>query len=266
MTSELHPPPVTLYPSPPCFEVLGVRVHAVNIPRVLEAVEALLQQSGKGYITVTGVHGIMECQRSAMVMKAHRNAWLVVPDGMPLVHIGRSIYGQREMRRCFGPDLMEALLAHSVSKGHTHFLYGGNPGVAESLKTKLERKFPGLSIVGTYTPPFRPLNAQERHELLSLVESLRPHFFWVGLSTPKQELFMAEYLPLLATQIMVGVGAAFDYHNGTITRAPRWMQAAALEWLYRLLLEPRRLWKRYLINNPLFIGLLLLQALGVRKR
>jgi N-acetylglucosaminyldiphosphoundecaprenol N-acetyl-beta-D-mannosaminyltransferase len=240
-------------------------VDATNIDEVIAAVDDKIVAGGKGYITVTGVHGIMESVRSPRVLEAHRKAWRVVPDGMPLVHIGRLIHRQRSMRRCFGPELMEKLLAHSVSKSYTHFLFGGNEGVAQSLKAKLEERFPGLRVVGTYTPPFRPLNAQERTELVRRVDQLKPDFFWVGLSTPKQEIFMHEYLPLLSTHIMLGVGAAFDYLNGHLTRAPRWMQLLALEWLYRLLLEPRRLWKRYLVNNPLFLFHFSLQLCGLKK-
>ena len=247
------------------INILGVAVDATNIDRVLQSADQKIHVGEKGFLTVTGVHGVMEAQWSLQVMRAHKNAWLVVPDGMPLVHIGRIFHGQHQMRRCFGPDLMEALLAHSVSKRYTHFLYGGNNGVAMSLKAKLEKRFPGLHIVGTYTPPFRPLNSQERQELVARVAALKPNFFWVGLSTPKQELFMNEYLPLLDTNIMLGVGAAFDYHNGQLTRAPRWMQNLALEWFYRLMLEPRRLWRRYLINNPLFLYKFFLQASGLKK-
>jgi len=247
------------------INVLGVPVDATNIDDVMAAVDAKIAAGEKGYITVTGVHGIMESVRSPHVLEAHRKAWLVVPDGMPLVHIGRLLHGHRTMRRCFGPDLMERLLAHSVPKGYTHFLFGGNKGVAQSLKAKLEERFPGLRIVGAYTPPFRPLNAEERAELARAVDRLKPNFFWVGLSTPKQELFMHQFLPLLSTNIMLGVGAAFDYHNGHLKRAPRWMQLLALEWLYRLMSEPRRLWKRYLINNPLFLFNFFLQVCGIKK-
>jgi N-acetylglucosaminyldiphosphoundecaprenol N-acetyl-beta-D-mannosaminyltransferase len=246
------------------IDVLGVNVHAVNIEQVLGMADDKIHAGNKGYITVTGVHGIMECQRSEQVKSAHRNAWLVVPDGMPLVYIGRS-HGHKNMRRCFGPDLMSALLAHSVEREYTHFFYGGNDGVAEKLEEKLEQRYPGLQVVGTYTPPFRPLNEQEKSELIEAVDNLKPHFFWVGLSTPKQELFMQEYLPLLDTRIMVGVGAAFDYHTDRLTPAPKWMQGMALEWFYRMLMEPRRLWKRYFINNPLFLLNLFFQITNLRK-
>lgn len=246
------------------LNILGVRVHAVNIPRILQKLDDLIQQDGKGYITVTGVHGIMESQRSEKVRRAHNQSFLTIPDGMPLVYIGRW-KGFTEMSRCYGPDLMLAVMEESVTRGYTHFFYGGRKGVADELKDRMIRKFPGIQIVGTYTPPFRPLNKAEEKQLQQMVAELKPHIFWVGLSTPKQELFMYHYLPKLETKVMIGVGAAFDFHTGQIPMAPRWMQKMALEWLYRLLVEPRRLWKRYLVNNPLFIWYFTLQMLGVRR-
>ena len=145
------------------------------------------------------------------------------------------------MGRVYGPELMEAVFAWSRAHGKTHFFYGGNTGVAEALKLRLEQRFPGIRIVGSYTPPFRPLTAAEFEELRSKVASVQPDFFWVGLSTPKQERFMAEHLQKLDAKIMLGVGAAFDFHAGKVTQAPRWIQRSGFEWLFRLCAEPRRL-------------------------
>jgi N-acetylglucosaminyldiphosphoundecaprenol N-acetyl-beta-D-mannosaminyltransferase len=153
----------------------------------------------------------------------------------------------------------------STANGLTHFFYGGGAGVAEELKTRLGQRFPGLSIVGTFSPPFRPLTTQEENELQRLVARLKPDIFWVGLSTPKQERFMAEHWKTLDATILVGVGAAFDFHAGRVRQAPRWMQRSGLEWLFRLGCEPRRLWRRYLKNNPLFIVRALSQLTGLRK-
>ncbi len=138
-------------------------------------------------------------------------------------------------------------------------------GVADQLKNELTRKFPGLQIVGAKTPPFRPLNASEIADLQAKISRLRPDFFWVGLSTPKQERFMAEYLPKLETKVMVGVGAAFDIHTGRAQDSPDWVKSAGLQWLHRLLQEPSRLWKRYLINNPIFLYKMTSQLLGLTK-
>lgn len=244
--------------------ILGVDIAPTNIPEVVRFIDRLISTSSKGYITLTGVHGIIESQNSFEVWKAHRDAAMSVPDGMPLVYIGR-LHGFSEMRRCYGPDLMLAVMEESLLKGWTHYLYGGKPGIAERLKQTLEKKFPGVQIVGTHTPPFRPLNEEERAFLISEIERLAPDIIWVGLSTPKQELFMHEYLPLLKTHVMLGVGAAFDFHSGEVKQAPSCMQTFCLEWFFRTLMEPKRLLGRYARIVPLFLFLYGLQILGLRK-
>jgi N-acetylglucosaminyldiphosphoundecaprenol N-acetyl-beta-D-mannosaminyltransferase len=160
---------------------------------------------------------------------------------------------------------MELICKSGVAPGWRHFFYGGAPGVVEELKARLEQRFPGLNVVGTFTPPFRPLNAEEENALIAAVAAAKPDLIWVGLSTPKQERFMAAYLPKLETSLMLGVGAAFDFHAGKVKQAPRWIQRSGLEWAYRIGQEPRRLWKRYARNNPLFIARALLQKTGLRK-
>ncbi len=250
--------------SPPRANVLSVANHAINIPTVMEVIVSAIENGTKGYICVTGVHGVMEAQRDHEFKKILNNALLNTPDGMPMVWVGK-IQGFKEMSRVYGPDLMLAVCQASVEKKYSHFFYGGADGVAERLKQKLTERFPGLNVVGTYTPPFRLLNEQEEHQLIEQVKELKPDIFWVGLSTPKQEKFMAEYLHKLDTKLMIGVGAAFDIHSGKVKQAPRWMQRTGLEWLFRLLQEPRRLWKRYLINNPLFLCKITLQLLGIKK-
>jgi N-acetylglucosaminyldiphosphoundecaprenol N-acetyl-beta-D-mannosaminyltransferase len=149
--------------------------------------------------------------------------------------------------------------------GFTQFLYGGRAGVAERLQASLQRRFPRLRILGCYTPPFRPLNAEEETALTKRIAVLRPDIMWVGLSTPKQERFMAEFLPKLDVTMMVGVGAAFDMLTGGIRDAPRWVQRAGLQWLHRLSQEPSRLWRRYLLNNPRFLWHVGLQLAGLRS-
>jgi N-acetylglucosaminyldiphosphoundecaprenol N-acetyl-beta-D-mannosaminyltransferase len=169
------------------------------------------------------------------------------------------------MDRVYGPDLMFWICEFTRDKPYTHFFYGGAEGVAQELKGRLEKKFPGLKVVGTYTPPFRPLTAAEETELANTIRSLKPDIIWVGLSTPKQEKFMAQYWERLDTTLLFGVGAAFDFHAGRVRQAPRWMQRSGLEWLFRLGCEPRRLWRRYLRNNPLFIIRIFCQFLGLKK-
>ena len=153
----------------------------------------------------------------------------------------------------------------SETSGCKHFFYGGADGVAELLAQKLKGKFPKLSVVGTFTPPFRALTADEETQLQTQVRAAQPDILWVGLSTPKQEKFMAEFLPKLDATLMIGVGAAFDFHSGRVKQAPRWMQRSGLEWFYRLCSEPRRLARRYCRNNPLFVLKFLTQMAGLKK-
>lgn len=232
--------------------VLGVSISAVNITNTLAIIEKWIEGDKRNYICVTGVHGVMECQKDENLTHIHNASGLTVPDGMPLVWIGR-LQGFANMARVYGPDLMFEVCKRFVKKDCTHFLYGGNISVAETLWKNLEEKFPGIHIVGTYTPPFRPLNEQEEKELREQVGRLKPDLFWVGLSTPKQERFMAEYIYKLNTKVMLGVGAAFDIHAGYTKDAPNLFKKTGMQWFYRLCQEPRRLWRRYLYNNPMFI-------------
>ncbi len=244
--------------------VLGVGLSVLNLRTALEAIAAAVRERRKGYICVTGVHGVMEAQDDSAFKKILNGAFLCTPDGMPMVWAGK-LDGHREMTRVYGPDLMLDVCAWSETSGCKHFFYGGADGVAELLARKLKAKFPELQVVGTYTPPFRALNETEVKALQEQIRVVQPDMLWVGLSTPKQEKFMAEFLPQLDVTLMVGVGAAFDFHSGRISQAPRWMQRTGLEWFYRLCCEPRRLWKRYLRNNPLFVLNLFLQRTGLKK-
>jgi N-acetylglucosaminyldiphosphoundecaprenol N-acetyl-beta-D-mannosaminyltransferase len=226
-------------------------------------IRTVIDMQQRGYVCVTGVHGIMEAHRNPNFRHALSKATLVVPDGMPTVWVGRW-QGHRDMRRVFGPDLMLELCRQSISAGYTHFFYGGNRGVAQELASTLSRCIPGLKVVGAETPPFRPLNGVEKLALKRRLSQANPDIVWVGLSTPKQELFMAENLADFNCRIMIGVGAAFDFHTGRLKDSPGWMKSAGLQWLHRLCQEPSRLWKRYLINNSSFVGKIALQALGLR--
>lgn len=250
----------------PCerVNVLGVGISAINLPLATRLFVTALQQQRRGYVCITGVHGVMEAQQDAAFRRILNQAFLCTPDGMPTVWMGW-LAGQRAMDRVYGPDLMLEVCRVSPAHGIRHFFYGGANGAAEELRAKLCARFPGLEVVGVFEPPFRPLNACEEAELTRRVRAARPHVMWVGLSTPKQEKFMAEYLPRLEVTLMVGVGAAFDFHSGRVRQAPRWMQRSGLEWLYRVCQEPRRLWRRYLRNNPRFVVLATAQLLGLRK-
>lgn len=246
------------------INVLGVGISVLNPGTALAAIAGAVAARRKGYICVTGVHGVMEAQAEAGFKTILNDAFLCTPDGMPMVWAGR-LAGHRQMRRVYGPDLLLDVCAWSETSGCRHFFYGGADGVAELLAQKLKVKFPRLAVAGTFTPPFRALNADEIKNLQAQVRAARPDIVWVGLSTPKQEKFMAEFLPQLDATLMVGVGAAFDFHSGRIRQAPRWMQRSGLEWLYRLGCEPRRLARRYLQNNPRFVLKFFGQQLGLTQ-
>lgn len=244
--------------------VLGVGLSVLNLKLALDAIARALAAKSKGYICVTGVHGVTEAQQDPQFRSILNGSFLNTPDGMPMVWMGK-LDGHREMDRVYGPDLMLLVCEYARDHGYSHFLYGGGEGVAQELRQKLAAKFPGIKIVGTYTPPFRPLNETEETELIRTVSEMKPDIFWVGLSTPKQEKFMAKYKDKLDTTLMFGVGAAFDFHAGRVRQAPRWMQRSGLEWFFRLCCEPRRLWRRYLRNNPLFAFRVFCQWTGLRK-
>ena len=244
--------------------VLGVGVSVLNMETAMAAITGAIDARRKGYICVTGVHGVSEAQSDPEFRKILNQSFLCTPDGMPLVWVGR-FRGHQEMDRVYGPDLMLAVMEESEKRGWRHFFYGGANGAAEALRQRLLKKFPRLQVVGVYEPPFRPLDKTERRQLGELTAAARPDIFWVGLSTPKQERFMAEHLAELDTTLMAGVGAAFDFHAGRVAQAPRWMQRSGLEWFFRLCSEPRRLWKRYFKNNPLFLLRIAAQFSGLRK-
>ena len=243
--------------------VLGIGISAICMDQAVKLTDGLLQSGGKGYICVTGVHGVMEAQKDPVLKDILNNSFLTTPDGMPTVWVGR--YHGRNMKRVYGPDFMIEFCTHSVKRGYRHFLYGGRAGVAERLQRSLEDRIPGIQIVGWYTPPFRPLIAEELTRLQQIIRPAKPHVIWVGLSTPKQEHFMAEYLGELDVQLMVGVGAAFDIHTGAIKDAPQWIKNSGLQWAHRLTQDYRRLWKRYLINNPIFLWKIFCQLTRFRK-
>jgi N-acetylglucosaminyldiphosphoundecaprenol N-acetyl-beta-D-mannosaminyltransferase len=244
--------------------VLGVGITVLNLHTAVAAIAEAVRKHQKGYVCVTGVHGVIEAQDDPAFRDILNQAFLCTPDGMPMVWMGK-IQGHPEVRRVYGPDLMLDVCAWSEANSCRHFFFGGAPAVAETLADKLRARFPKLEIVGIFTPPFRPLSAEEEQQFVERIRLAKPDILWVGLSTPKQEKFMAEYLPKLDATLMIGVGAAFDFHSGRVKQAPRWMQRSGLEWFYRLCQEPRRLAKRYFKNNPLFALKILGQLCGLKK-
>lgn len=244
-------------------DVLGVQVSAISMTKAVELIEHCIQQQTCAYICVTGVHGVMEAQSDPEFMSILNNAALNTPDGMPMSWTGW-LQGFKAMNRVYGPDLMLEVCQISALRGYRQFFYGGKEGVANHLALNLRERFPGLETVGSYTPPFRPLKAEEEEDLVAIIARVKPHIIWVGLSTPKQEKFMAAYAKRLGVPLMIGVGAAFDIHTGHVKDAPSWMKRSGLQWFHRLVQEPRRLSRRYLVNNPKFVLAISRQLLGAR--
>ena len=252
--------------------VLGIGISDVNMGTALSEVEAAADTPGLlGYVTVTGVHGVIESQTDPELQRIHNTSFLSIPDGIPMVWMGW-MRGHRSMEQVCGPEFMPALLERGLASRRRHFLWGGGDGVVEKLSSALKQRHPELEIVGTCTPPFRPLTEDEELQLVEQIITLKPHFFWVGLSTPKQERFMSGFIARhgdrirSATQglLFFGVGAAFDFQAGLVKEAPRWIRGSGLEWLFRMAMDPKRLWRRYLRNNPRFLAGMLAQLSGFR--
>jgi len=246
------------------INVLGVGVSAVNMTTARAHIGGWIRDGRTEYVCVTGVHGVMESQRQEDVKRIHNRAGLVVPDGMPLVWLLK-LAGHCYVTRVYGPDLMLAVFADTVATRATHFLYGSSETVLANLQRNLTRRFPNVTIVGALSPPFRALTESEDQEIVERINQSNPDIIWVGLSTPKQERWMAEHRDRLKAPVLIGVGAAFDFHAGLKAQAPRFLQKLGLEWLFRLCTEPRRLWRRYLMNNPAFVALICAQATGLKS-
>jgi N-acetylglucosaminyldiphosphoundecaprenol N-acetyl-beta-D-mannosaminyltransferase len=245
------------------FDVLGVRVDAVQIDETIAILERwIADRAGCRYVAVTGMHGVSVAASDPKFRAALRAAALVVCDGMPLVWLGR-LHGHALPRRVYGPELMNTFCSDTGSR-YRHFFYGGAPGVPEHLAEVMRNRH-GIQVVGVFSPPFRPLTPEEDDEVIEMIEAARPDVLWVGLSTPKQERWMQEHRKRLNVPAVLGVGAAFDLNTGRLAQAPSWMRENGLEWLFRLGTEPRRLWRRYLINAPLFVWNVGLELLNVRK-
>lgn len=240
----------------PRVDILGVGVSAIDMDTAVGEILRWVDEGERHYVCVTGVHGVMESFADAELRAIHNRSGLTTPDGMPTVWASHRA-GFRHVTRVYGPDLMLALSAVSPARGLRHYFYGGAPGVAEELRDRLVARFPGLEVVGTQSPPFRPMTPDEDEEAVARINAARPDVVWVGLSTPKQERWMASHVGRVEAAALIGVGAAFDIHAGRLRQAPLWMQRNGLEWLYRLRREPRRLWRRYLVNNPRFVAALL---------
>ncbi|NNE59954.1 MAG: WecB/TagA/CpsF family glycosyltransferase [Woeseia sp.] len=246
------------------INVLGVGVSAVNIPSAVEIIDSWVKNRLRNYVCVTSVHGIVESQHHDDIKKIHNAAGLVTPDGMPLVWFMKSA-GQSQVDRVYGPDLMLAVMKMAAERQYKHFLYGATEDTLERLRTRLETKIAGLRIVGTHAPPFRPLSPAEDAEVIQKINASGADIVWVGLSTPKQERWMASHIEHLLAPVALGVGAAFDFHAGLKSQAPKIVQRSGFEWLFRLATEPRRLWKRYLTIVPYFVVHAICQKVGLKS-
>ena len=249
--------------SKPSFLILGLPIAAWQIPEVIHQIDSWIANGPScHFIAFTGLHGISEANKDPHFKSVLKGADLIVPDGMPLVWLGR-LHGHLLRRRVYGPELMETFCRETRSQ-YRHYFYGGAPGVAESLAASLQERFQ-IRVGGTYSPPFRNLTEAEDDEILRRVHEAAPDVLWVGLSTPKQERWMHEHRARLRVPVLLGVGAAFDLNSGRLRQAPEWMRESGLEWLFRLFAEPRRLWKRYLVTIPSVMRAILLELVRQRR-
>ncbi|MGN8755009.1 WecB/TagA/CpsF family glycosyltransferase [Blautia sp. HCP3S3_C4] len=235
----------------PTCNIMGVNIAAINMDWLVKFTDKNLQQLVGDYMCVSNVHTTVVSYENSEYCSIQNGGIMAIPDGGPLSSIGKK-RGCEEMERTTGPSYMEEIFKISVQKGYKHYFYGSTDDTLNKLKMNLEKKYPGINIVGMYSPPFRPLNIDENIEIVDRINILKPDFVWIGLGAPKQEYWMAENQGKVRG-FMVGVGAGFDYFAGNIKRAPKWMQNNNLEWLYRLIQDPRRLFFRYLKTNMKFI-------------
>jgi N-acetylglucosaminyldiphosphoundecaprenol N-acetyl-beta-D-mannosaminyltransferase len=236
---------------PPRAQVLGVPISVVDMETAMATIALWIRQKKTRYVCAPDVYNVVRAQDDPKHMAALQSADLVIPDGTPLTWVMR-LRGEKIRERVCGPDLMLAVCRQSAAEGWRHYFYGGADGVASELAHNLKQRFPGLQVAGLDCPPFRPLSETEVSATIEMINAAKPDIVWVGLGCPKQELWMAENRGRIEGAVLLGVGAAFDFHTGRVRRAPAWMQTHGLEWLYRLAAEPGRLWRRYLVSAPRF--------------
>jgi N-acetylglucosaminyldiphosphoundecaprenol N-acetyl-beta-D-mannosaminyltransferase len=246
---------------PPKLNILGVGVVPTTLSAAMATLERWRQEGRRDYVCCVSVHGLVIAQRDREVRQALNRSGLATQDGMPLVWWARRA-GYSNAGRVCGPDLMEAICAASPARNYRHYFYGGHPVVVERLVNRLKERFPGFNVVGYKSPPFRALTKDEDEADVAEINGTEPDFVWVGLGMPKQERWMLSHVGRVHATALMGVGAAFDFHAGTKPRAPGWMQRSGLEWTFRLASEPRRLARRYIIDNSIFLFHALQQITG----
>ncbi len=241
------------------FYILGVQISAINMEDAISLVKDAISKKQKKYICVCPVSTIMECKKDGKVLRSVNSSDLVTPDGMAVVWLGR-MHGHKNIRRVYGPELMEEVCAISAKSEYKNYLYGSTRDVLDKLKERLLKRYPGLIISGVFSPPFLQLSNDEDNQIVEEINNNAPDVIWVGLGSPKQDLWMYEHRQRINAPIMIGVGAAFDFLAGTKSQAPRWIRDNGWEWLFRLVTEPKRLWRRYLIGYPLFVYYLFVEV------
>lgn len=235
----------------PTCNILGVNIAAIDMPWLIDFIDNHIKELSGDYLCVSNVHTTVISFEDHSYCKVQNGGIMAIPDGGPLSTVAR-MRGFKQTRRTTGPSFMGEIFKISAAKGYKHFFYGSTESTLSKLKEKLLRDYPGIQIVGMISPPYRPLTPEEDCAITSQINGKKPDFLWVGLGAPKQERWMAEHQGLIGS-FMVGVGAGFDYFAENISRAPEWMQRCNLEWLYRLIQEPKRLFYRYWHTNTKFI-------------
>jgi N-acetylglucosaminyldiphosphoundecaprenol N-acetyl-beta-D-mannosaminyltransferase len=245
--------------------VVGVPLALTDYDEMLNWIEAMVATRARGYLCACNVHTVMASREDPELRAALRSASINVPDGQPLVWAINAL-GHTLPGRVYGPELMSRACERAVELGHRFYLYGGrNQGALVQLALNLRHRYPGVKIVGGYSPPHRALTAEEEAAVIAEINHSRADVVWAGIGVPKQEKWMARMRSQLETPVLVGVGAAFDFHAGLVPQAPPWIQESGLEWAYRLAHEPRRLWKRYLRYNPKFVAAFAAQLAAQRR-
>jgi N-acetylglucosaminyldiphosphoundecaprenol N-acetyl-beta-D-mannosaminyltransferase len=249
----------------PSRDILGIPIAMTHYVEAMDVMDGMVARRERGYVCAVAVHAVMVSQHDAEMRRAVTGSTLTVPDGMPLVWAS-NLLGENLRNRVYGPELMDRYCGRCAERGHRVWLYGGrDQGSLMQLALNLRRRHPGIEIVGGYSPPFRPLTAEEEDAIVEQINEAKPDVVWVGIGVPKQEKWMAHMRPRLEAPVLCGVGAAFDFHAGRISQAPSWMQERGLEWIYRIAQEPRRLLPRYLSYNPAFVLAFARQLLRERR-
>ena len=245
-------------------KILGLPVSAIRMVDALNAVQSWIANHDPHYICCVPAHAVMEAYDHPELRTVYAESGLNTPDGMAIVWLLRRA-GHPEVGRVYGPDLLLKACEYGLAHGWRHYFYGGTQTAMDSLVIKLANRFPSFKVAGAESPPFRPLTAVEEEEMAAHIRAAAPDIIWVGLGSPKQEQWMYDHVAGLGVPVLVGVGAAFDFLSGTKPQAPRWVQRSGLEWFYRLVSEPRRLWRRYLLGYPRFAWLVAMQRLGLLR-